>query len=169
MLVELIKHFQKSSTMKVLKSVTFSFAALTIAATFLINGCSDYNAEMPDENLKNSPANAIDYLPDCNFIKVSTTDLTDIEKEMLTYVREEEKMARDVYLVLSESYKKPIFKNIAKSEQVHMDKVLCLLIHFNVDDPALDNIGEFADPGIQVMYNDLIDLGSNNIIDALTA
>ena len=165
--------------MKVLKSVTFSIAALTIAATCLINGCSDNNEVMPDGNLKSSPATAsedladsdfITYdLPDCNFIKGSATDLTADEVEGLKYVREEEKMARDVYLFLSQKFKKPIFKNIKNSEQVHMDKVLCLLIHFNVEDPASDEIGEFTNYHIQELYDYLIDLGSNNIIDALTA
>ena len=163
--------------MKIKKVLALLFAAFTIAAIWLIISCSKSNNLMTDENLLNGSATSenelysditAEELPDCNFKIVSSTDLTDIEVEMLQYVREEEKMARDVYLVLSGKFKKAIFKKIALSEQEHMDKVLCLMIHFNVEDPASDEIGEFTNHHIQDMYDDLIDLATN-IINGLTA
>ncbi len=47
--------------------------------------------------------------------------LTDQEIEHITHMREEEKLARDVYLTLYEVYQAPIFVNISESEQRHMD------------------------------------------------
>ena len=54
---------------------------------------------------------------------VQTVVLTDDETYWLTYMREEEKVARDVYLYLNEKWNVRIFKNIAASEQTHMDAI----------------------------------------------
>jgi hypothetical protein len=48
-----------------------------------------------------------------------TLALTDDETCWLTYMREEEKVARDVYLSLNDTWNLRIFKNIAASEQTH--------------------------------------------------
>ena len=42
-------------------------------------------------------------------------------------MRLEEKLARDVYLTLGETYKQRMFVNIPESEQRHMDAVKALL------------------------------------------
>ena len=42
-------------------------------------------------------------------------------------MREEEKLARDVYLTLYDIWGTPAFNNIASSEQTHMDAVLMLI------------------------------------------
>ncbi len=57
-------------------------------------------------------------------IKAGT--LTEQEKEDILHTREEEKLARDVYLTLYNKWKLRIFQNIAKSEQTHMDAVIRL-------------------------------------------
>ena len=54
-------------------------------------------------------------------------DLSSIEKDGLIYMRLEEKLARDVYLTLGETYKQRMFVNIPESEQRHMDAVKALL------------------------------------------
>ena len=56
-----------------------------------------------------------------------STNLSDIEVEGLLYMREEEKLARDVYLTLYDQWNINIFKNIAASEQTHTDAVKILL------------------------------------------
>src|SRR5512145_2937306 len=48
---------------------------------------------------------------------VEAVDLTAQEKYWLTYMREEEKVARDVYLFLYEKWGLRIFENISGSEQ----------------------------------------------------
>lgn len=53
--------------------------------------------------------------------------ISEEEKEGLIEMREEEKLARDVYLTLYNKWKLQIFKNIAESEQTHMDAVKYLL------------------------------------------
>ncbi|HOB84337.1 MAG TPA: DUF2202 domain-containing protein [Bacteroidales bacterium] len=66
----------------------------------------------------------------------STIGLTDQEIEDLIHMRIEEKLARDVYHYFAAKYKKPIFSNIEKSEQVHMDAVLNLINYYGLTDPV---------------------------------
>ncbi len=95
-------------------------------------------------------------------------ELTQEEKDMLIKMREEEKLARDVYEYLYEKYPSfTIFGNISSSEQVHMDRVLALLEKYNLEDPALPNRGEFSDPDLQELYTQLITMGETSEVDAL--
>ena len=96
-----------------------------------------------------------------------TAELSETEDLGLAYMREEEKLARDVYITLFEMYENPVFNNISKSEQRHMDAVLTLLEKFDIEDPSLADIGEFSDQILQGLYTDLIAQGSISEIDAL--
>jgi hypothetical protein len=86
----------------------------------------------------------------------------------LQFMREEEKLARDVYQVLYEEWDQQIFTNIADSEQTHMDAMLTLLNRYDIDDPVAGNAaGEFDNPELQDLYDQLVDLGSQSLVDAL--
>jgi len=93
--------------------------------------------------------------------------LSQAEKNMLIQMREEEKLARDVYLYLYDKYEVQIFANISNSEQTHMSKVLTLLLQYDIPDPALSNQGEFSNSSLQDLYNQLIQAGETSLIDAL--
>jgi len=102
----------------------------------------------------------IDTLPD--------EQLSDTEKDALIFMREEEKLARDVYLYLYDIWGTKIFSNIASSEQTHTDAVLRLIQKYDLDDPAEGKaLGEFSDPTLQGIYDMLIAQGSASQIDAL--
>lgn len=94
--------------------------------------------------------------------------ITQAEIDMLVYMREEEKLARDVYRAMYALYPLPVFNNISKSEQFHMDQVLCLLNYYGIADPASPDTGVFNNPDLQALYNTLVAQGSNSLIDALT-
>ncbi len=99
---------------------------------------------------------------------VQTVALTDDENYWLTYMREEEKVARDVYLSLNEKWNIRIFKNIAASEQTHMDAIKRLLGTYSIPDPATGKgIGEFTNQDLQKLYDELIQQGSISKADAL--
>ena len=51
------------------------------------------------------------------------------ESASLVLMREEEKLARDVYTFLARKWNVPVFTNIAASEQMHMDQLALLLTH----------------------------------------
>ena len=86
----------------------------------------------------------------------------------LLFMREEEKLARDVYLTLFDQWNLSIFKNIAASESTHMDAILALLDSYGIDDPAAGKaVGEFTDPDLQALYDQLVAQGSQSLSDAL--
>ena len=94
---------------------------------------------------------------DCDF----STTLTEAEKANLMHMREEEKLARDVYNKFYESYNIPVFRNIAMSEQRHMDAILSLLTGYGLTDPvAGKGPGEFT-PAFQTLYDELTAKGTN--------
>lgn len=95
-------------------------------------------------------------------------DITDVDAAALLFMREEEKMAHDVYMALYTAWGLPVFQNIAASEQVHMDSVLYLLTAYGLNDPAAGNaVGVFTDANLQALYNDLMAQGTQTLADAL--
>ncbi len=94
--------------------------------------------------------------------------LDQAEIDHLLFIREEEKLARDVYRVLSEKWGNPVFAKIAESEQAHMDAMAKLLAFYGIDDPVPnDEIGVFNDPNIGALFTWLSGLGSQSERDAL--
>ena len=97
----------------------------------------------------------------------SQTLLTNNEISDLLFLREEEKLARDVYLYSYDLYGLQIFKNISNSEEQHMNSVLQLLNNYNLEDPALDVRGNFTNPELQSIYNSLIEKSNISLLEAL--
>ena len=105
--------------------------------------------------------------------QTTTTDttvnytLSQQEIDSILFMREEEKLARDVYLTLYDMYGLQIFQNIARSEQNHMDAVLTLIEKYNLTDPVIDEVGVFTNETLQELYNQLIEQGSQSLTDAI--
>ena len=90
------------------------------------------------------------------------------EEADLLFMREEEKLARDVYLIFYEKWDLATFSNIASSEQMHMNALLRLLKKYDLPDPAAGNdIGEFTDSDLQTLYATLITAGMAGPLEAL--
>lgn len=98
-------------------------------------------------------------------IIVST--LTEQELNDLKILREEEKLARDVYRYAYSKYSLLIFNNISNSEQSHMDQVLVILEANGIEDPADEDMGVFNNDKLQNLYNDLtteVDISETNAL-----
>lgn len=95
-------------------------------------------------------------------------ELSVAERDSLIFMRQEEKLARDVYTYLFGIYPIRIFSNIARSEQKHMDAIKILLDRYNIPDPVEGKgQGEFQDPEFAELYQALIAEGSPTLINAL--
>lgn len=89
------------------------------------------------------------------------------EIRRLVFIREEEKMARDIYLVLYEKWGNPVFANIAESEQTHMDAMANLLAFYGIADPVTsDDTGVFSDQDIETLFLWLKEWGLASEADA---
>lgn len=94
--------------------------------------------------------------------------LSDAEADGLRYMREEEKLARDVYMAFDELWGHWVFTNIIRSEQRHMDRIGQLLEKYQMDDPIVDDTpGVFNGEEFQALYNQLVDAGKASLVEAL--
>ena len=97
-------------------------------------------------------------------------DLSDAEKTSRAYMREEEKLAYDVYTQLDMSWggQVKVFGNIAKSEATHTEAVRQLLLRYSLPDPAANlTAGMFANATLQQLYLDLLQQGTPSLVEAL--
>ena len=101
-----------------------------------------------------------------NVLTIPASELSSDEAAALLFMREEEKLARDVYTALYATWKLPTFQNIASSEQTHMDQIGLLLTRYNLPDPA-KTAGVFTDANLQALYTKLVAQGNLSIADAL--
>lgn len=93
--------------------------------------------------------------------------LTPEEAEGLQLMREEEKLAHDVYVALNEKWQIPAFYNIAQSEQRHSEAIASLMEDYAIEDLALDEAGQFYSQELQKLYNELVNKGNQSLVDAL--
>ena len=102
-------------------------------------------------------------------VSACSKKLSNIEEEGIQYIREIEKMARDVYLYFYDTWGIPIMNSISQSEQTHMDIVKPLIESYRLEDPVDNNdIGKFTNQNLQDLYSELIEQGSLSEVDALT-
>lgn len=95
-------------------------------------------------------------------------ELDATEAQGLTYMREEEKLARDVYRYFYPMWEAGLFENISESEQSHFEAIGELLATYRLDDPAAQDLpGVFVNPDLQALYDLLIATGSGSELAAL--
>lgn len=100
--------------------------------------------------------------------KITKTAISTEETDGLLFMREEEKLARDVYLVLYEKWNRIVFANIASSEQKHTDAIKVLLDQYEITDPVdVDSIGIFKNEILQALFVSLIEQGNISLVEAL--
>ncbi|HQI44373.1 MAG TPA: DUF2202 domain-containing protein [Dysgonamonadaceae bacterium] len=92
-----------------------------------------------------------------------TATLLPEEVEGLMLMREEEKMAHDVYSSFYDKFGLRVFANIANSESKHMEAVLWLINSYKLTDPASNELGVFKNADIQNLYNKFMSEGVNEV------
>lgn len=86
----------------------------------------------------------------------------------LCFLREEEKLARDVYITLYESSGMRVFDSISRSEQSHTDAVRDLMAARGITDPVTDDtVGVFVNSVLDSLYTDLTTSGLMGDTEAL--
>lgn len=93
--------------------------------------------------------------------------LDNAEKERILFIREEEKLAYDVYNTLFDKYGVTVFQNIPNSELSHMEAMLTIIKKYNLVDPMdTSPRGIFKDATLQVLYTRLVDQGNTSLLAA---
>jgi hypothetical protein len=94
--------------------------------------------------------------------------LSSAEAAGLLYMREEEKLAHDVYVLSYERWHTRVFANIIDSETEHMAAMKRLLDSYGLDDPAQGRgVGSFADAALQALFDVLAARSSQSVVEAL--
>jgi len=154
-----IPYIYLETKMKNLKFLTILCAASVLSAC---GGSSDAEAKPAWNDNGNSSVQKQ------NLSRTQTTTVDASEQEGLLLMREEEKLARDVYLTLYSVQGLAIFQNISNSEQSHMDAVKGLLDRYGIPDPVTNDVlGVFANTELQSLYDYLVASGSASLLDAL--
>lgn len=132
-------------------------------AAILLFSCSkERNA--PNYN-NNRNVNTVTLQTQINSYPAET--LSEEETNSLLLMREEEKLARDVYITLYQKWGTAIFNNISGSEQTHMDALLLLFQKYSLTDPVGNNaVGIFQDPSLQELYYQLVAKGNVSLSEA---
>lgn len=92
--------------------------------------------------------------------------LTTAEEAALQFMREEEKLARDVYLTLYAEHGARQFSNVARSEQTHTDRVRELMLQYEVADLSATEPGVFNIPELQALHDALVAQGRASLAAA---
>jgi hypothetical protein len=93
--------------------------------------------------------------------RTNQAPLSTSESAAVTYMREEEKLARDVYVKLADTSGNPVFTRIAASEQRHMDALGRVITRYGLTDPTQGKAaGQFQNQALQQLYNQLTAKGS---------
>lgn len=163
--------------MRYLKSLTrHVFLLLLVLPVFMVACSTETANESPATNVAPSITTTdIDGSTSVEATKLdellNTTSADDVnadEEAGLVFMREEEKLARDVYIYLYAQHGQKVFDSISKSEQTHTDAILSLLIKYNIPDPVGNNAeGVFVNSDLQNLYDTLIAQGSASLIDGL--
>ena len=153
---------------------------LTVILCFaiILSGCISQNSTSNNnlgQNQKNQTSINKYVIDQSDFIEgdelirdIPKSQLNEEEIAGLILMREEEKLARDVYNVLGDKWGTKIFTNIAQSEQTHMNAIKILLDRYNIEDPIKNDAeGAFTSPELDALYKALVKQGQNSLLNAL--
>jgi hypothetical protein len=104
---------------------------------------------------------------DSDEVVIINDELSMQEVEDLQFLKEEEKLARDVYLFSYDLYQYNVFNNISKSEQSHMDQVSLILDKYEIQDLSYDERGKFNNQVLQKLYDNLVSQSSISLEEAI--
>jgi len=139
---------------------TTIMVSLILATSCLLVACDNNTAQFEpmvgEESAVFSETLKVQILSD-------TAALLPEEAEGLMLMREEEKMAHDVYSSFYDKFGLRVFANIANSESKHMEAVLWLINSYKLTDPASNELGVFENADIQNLYNKFMAEGVNEV------
>jgi hypothetical protein len=142
----------KKSIIKITLLSTTLLVAASCAKEEAVDPQSSYNQGQVTQQINNLPKET----------------LSAAEKTSLLVMREEEKLAKDVYVTLYKKWNLNVFNNISSSEETHTSAVLSLLQKYEIPDPVGNNaVGVFENTTLQKLYNDLVTQGSVSLLEGV--
>lgn len=94
------------------------------------------------------------------------TVVSGTELDILLKMKEEEKLARDVYTTLNLKWNNQVLSNISAAENTHMNAIIFLLQDYGTDYTSILEPGKFTNQTLQSLYDELVVRGSASIEEA---
>lgn len=144
----------------------FKWVPATVLVTLVLGACGGGG----DGQVGTSGVSASTAALTATLTTLPMESLSVTEQESLAYMREEEKLAHDVYVQLDGLWRgyTRVFGNIANSESAHTDTVRQLLMRYSLPDPAATlAVGVFQNTKLQSLYNQLVVAGSVSLVEGL--
>lgn len=133
-----------------------------VAVAPLLTACGGGDDTLTDASLSSDAATAT------GVGSVTEEDLSAEEVAGLLFMREEEKLAHDVYVALFNVWGAQVFANIAESETEHTEAIRQLILSHGLPDPAATIApGVFVNTELQALYDQLVAMGQPSLIEAL--
>ncbi len=130
------------------------------SATLLLTACggdsssdSGFSSETSEESTESTSTS-------------NETSLSKIEVEGLLFMREEEELARDLYLDLFDAKGLTVFQDISNNaESKHAEKMKQLMAKYGIDDPSTGERNTYTGQELQALYDELLSqgLGSDDL------
>lgn len=139
-------------------------AAVLVSATACAPAVA--SAPLPNAALSVENQDAAEAQVHTNLALDANSDLSEAEVEGLLFMREEEKLAGDVYRYLYNLWGSAVFQNIAESEDMHTESVLALLNAYGIADNTPAQAGQYSNAELQALYGELTAQGSQSLQDA---
>lgn len=138
-----------------------ALGAATLAP--IITACGGGGSDMASTETVSSPAAST-----LAAVAAPPSALSPEEIAGLKFMREEEKLAHDVYVAFFTLWGANVFNQIAQSESQHTEAIRLQLVAYGLEDPAATTpAGVFENTDLQSLYNTLVAMGQPSLIDAL--
>lgn len=153
------------------RSILLMFTSVLVLVTASLSACDSNDSSEADEILdvddngytrfnRGALEDVIHALP--------KETLSEAETASLLFMREEEKLARDVYLTLYDRWSRQVFDHISESEETHTEAVLLLIDKYDLTDPAAGHaVGAFTNQDLQALYDTFVARGEASLVEAL--
>lgn len=142
-----------------------------LAATFLtiLSACASGGDPAPMLGVDASGSSSIDLGQlTVRLESYPVASLSQSEAASLAYMREEERLAHDVYAASAALWPQPIFANIARSESTRTAAVKLLLDRYGLPDPLAGlPEGTFKTPALQALHDTLVAASRVSLVAAL--
>jgi hypothetical protein len=146
-----------------------SLGAITLAP--VLTACGGGGDELASTATPGTLAPSVAAAPIASTEPTAATPVAALSPEEiagLKFMREEEKLAHDVYVALYSVWGAQVFANIAKSETEHTEAIRRLLLSHGLEDPAATTgPGVFVNTELQALYDKLVAMGKPSLNDAL--
>jgi hypothetical protein len=142
-----------------------------IASSFLFNACEKNSLPKATEQyaaILEVSADGTSTISDLSLKSalIATTAPDAAELAILAKMKDEEKLAHDVYVALYAKWNQTIFSRISVAESRHLDAVVLLLQNYGAGNTTIGAPGIFDNQDYAALYSTLVAKGSTSLADA---